>query len=372
MRWVKLGDFIEQCDERNTDNVFSEHDVRGISTTKLFITTKANLDGVSLSAYKIVKEKEFAYVPDTSRRGDKISLGFNNLGNSCIVSSISCVFKVKDIDLIWPEYLYLWFCRPEFDRYARYNSWGSAREAFSYDDVCRIEIPLPSIDEQKEIVAAWCGLKNLYEQNEQMVNPLMDLCQSYLQDLKHKYPLVEIGPYIEEVNERNSDNKYGVSVLKGVTNGNKFDSSKAITDGLSFTNYKIVKRDCFAYNPARINIGSIAINQEGICIISPMYLVFKVRDTRQQELLSDFLMLWFTRAEFQRSTLFYAAGSVRNTFSFQNMCRVKIPLPPIEIQRTIVDIYNCVSTAQYIADNAKQLAYKACHALIRQVIGDNQ
>lgn len=372
MQWVKLGDFIEQCDERNVDLQYDVSAVKGISISKKMIDTKADMTGVTLKAYKVVKPSEFCFVTITSRNGEKISIAMNEGDNTYIVSSSYEVFRIKNANTLLPEYLYLWFCRSDFDRYARYHSWGSAREAFSYDEMCRIEIPLPLIDEQKQVVAAWRGLKNLGEQNEQMAGPLMDLCQSYLQDLKHKYPLVEIGQYIEEINERNTDNEYDEGVLRGVTNSNKFDTSKALTEGLSFSNYKIVKRDCFAYNPSRINIGSIAKSQEDVCIISPMYIVFKIKDTELQDLLPDFLMLWFTRSEFQRSTLFYAAGSVRDTFSFAEMCRVKIPLPPIEIQRAIVEIYNCARTSKYISESAKKLNSDICPALMRQIIGDNQ
>ena len=137
VKWVRLGDYIEQCDERNHNNQYSIEIIKGISTNKLFIDTKANLDGVPLQSYKLVSPRYFAYVPDTSRRGDKVALAFNNSGDTCLISSIYCVFKVaKPIELV-PEYLYLFFLRPEFDRYARYNSWGSAREVFSYSSsVC--------------------------------------------------------------------------------------------------------------------------------------------------------------------------------------------------------------------------------------------
>lgn len=372
MQWVKLGDFIEQCDERNSDNKFSESDVRGISTLKLFITTKANLDGVPLSSYKVVREDEFAFVPDTSRRGDKMSLAFNNLGNPCIVSSISCVFKVKNANALLSEYLYLWFCRPDFDRYARYHSWGSAREAFSYDEMCRIQIPLPSIDEQKQVVAAWRGLKNLGEQNEQMAGPLMDLCQSYLQDLKHKYPLVEIGPYIEQYDERNTDGKYGADNVMGISITKEFIATRANITGVELNNYKVVRKDCFIYstNTARMSDKiAIALNKtDDVYILSPIYITFKTK----QDLLPEFLLMWCARPEFDRYSRFNSWGSVREMFNFPDMCRVKIPLPPIEIQRAIVEIYNCARTSKYISETAKKLNSDICPALMRQIIGDNQ
>jgi type I restriction enzyme S subunit len=112
----------------------------------------ANLEGVSLSGYKVVKPQDFAYVPDTSRRGDKVSYGFNDEDATYLVSSISIVFEVKEKDELEAGYLNLWLCRPEFDRYARFNSWGSARETFNWADMCRVKIPLPPIEVQQAIV----------------------------------------------------------------------------------------------------------------------------------------------------------------------------------------------------------------------------
>ncbi|MGN0820767.1 MAG: restriction endonuclease subunit S, partial [Akkermansia sp.] len=75
---MKLGDFIAPTDDRNVDNRLGVESVRGISTDKHFIATKANLEGVSLSSYKLVKPRDFAFVSDTSRRGDKMSLAYNS------------------------------------------------------------------------------------------------------------------------------------------------------------------------------------------------------------------------------------------------------------------------------------------------------
>lgn len=150
---VPLGDYIESVDVRNTDGKYTINDVRGLSTQKQIIETKANMDGVSTVSYKLLSPEQFAYVADTSRRGEKISLGFNSGADIFLVSSISIVFRVKNIYQLDPMYLYLFFCRPEFDRYSRFNSWGSAREAFSFDEMCRVRIPMPPLDVQKSIVA---------------------------------------------------------------------------------------------------------------------------------------------------------------------------------------------------------------------------
>lgn len=205
---VKLGDYIEQSDERNSKGDFSLDSVRGISIEKKMIFTKANMEGVSLKPYKLFKPKEFCFVTITSRNGNKITLSMNYEEDTYLVSSSYVVFKIKDKSLLLPDYLYLLYCRPEFDRYARFNSWGSAREAFSYDDMCRVEIPLPSLAEQQKIVNAWKALREIKEQNEEIAAPLMQVCQSYIQELKHKYESVEIGTYIEEKNDKNVNGEY--------------------------------------------------------------------------------------------------------------------------------------------------------------------
>lgn len=150
-----LGGFIAESYDRNVDGHLSDSDVVGLSTAKGIIETKANMEGVSVKSYKILKPGQIAYVPDTSRRGDKVSLGFNNTQSEYLVSSISCVFETKDREILDPTYMYLIFCRPEFDRLARYNSWGSARETFTFSDLMRVKIPVPPIDVQRSVVALY-------------------------------------------------------------------------------------------------------------------------------------------------------------------------------------------------------------------------
>lgn len=168
---------------------------------------------------------------------------------------------------------------------------------------------------------------------------------------------------IEERKKRNEEEAYGVDFLRGVTSAGKFDESKANTDGLDFSNYKIVSKNDFAYNPSRINVGSIALNLEEKCIVSPMYIVFKIT---YEKLLPEYLKLWFSRKEFQRSTLFYAMGSVRDTFDFNLMQDVLLPLPPLEIQQKIVDLYNCYEECKRIANEAREKIKKLCPVLIQK------
>lgn len=149
--------------------------VRGLSVSKQVITTKANMNGVSLSNYKLFPQKAIAYVSDTSRRGDKMSLGFNDSENTYLVSSISTVFKTNEEHLL-PEYLMLFFCRDEFDRYARFHSWGSARETFDWDEMCDVEIPVPDIKIQQDIVDIFKAYNTRKEIAEKLKAQIQNIC----------------------------------------------------------------------------------------------------------------------------------------------------------------------------------------------------
>lgn len=146
LKKYKLGELISLCDERNSDNKYTLSDVKGISIKKEFIETKADMAGVSLSPYILVRPDSFAYVTVTSRNGEKITLAHNTSEDTYIVSSSYIVFKVDKPEIILSDYLFIFFNRSEFDRYSRFNSWGSARETFSWEDLCDIDITLPSIE----------------------------------------------------------------------------------------------------------------------------------------------------------------------------------------------------------------------------------
>ena len=149
----KLGEYIQPVDIRNS-NLQVSH-LLGVSVEKRFIESIANTIGTDFSKYKIVEKGQFTYIPDTSRRGDKIGIALLTDFDKGLVSNIYTVFEITDTSKLLPEYLMLWFSRPEFDRYARYKSHGSVREIFDWDEMCRVELPIPDIKEQKKIVDAY-------------------------------------------------------------------------------------------------------------------------------------------------------------------------------------------------------------------------
>lgn len=179
-----LGKYIDFCDERNSKGTYTLDDVRGISTNKVFIPTKADMKDVSLLSYKVVKPLCFAYVADTSRRGDKIALALNNTTNSLLISSIYTTFYCKE--KLLPEYLYLLLSRSEFDRYSRFNSWGSARETFDWEELCRVQIPLPPIEVQQSIVNLYHCMEEAKKIASEAREKLKEICPALIQKAIHQ------------------------------------------------------------------------------------------------------------------------------------------------------------------------------------------
>ena len=365
-KWVRLGDYIELCEERNSEGRYTIDDVRGISTDKKFIPTKANMDGVSVSSYKVVAPFMFAYVADTSRRGDKIALALNSSEESYLISSIYTVFKT--CEHLLPQYLYMLLNRTEFDRYSRFNSWGSARETFDWNELCRMEIPLPSISIQRELVNTYNGLKSLAEDNEALIAPLTQACESLVVDCKRKYNEVELGKCIESCDKRNSEGKYTVDDVRGISTDKKFIPTKANMDGVSVSSYKVVAPFMFAYVADTSRRGdkiALALNSsEESYLVSSIYTVFKTCE----HLLPQYLYMHLGRSEFDRYSRFNSWGSARETFDWSELCRVKIPLPPPDVQQSIVNLYHCIEEAKRIAAEAREQMRTLCPALIQKAI----
>ena len=153
------------------------------------IKTKADLEGVNLSGYKIVPTNYFAYVPDTSRRGEKIALALNNCDDNFLISSIYSTFRCNDDQILSPEFLFLLISHSEFDRYSRYNSWGSARETFDWDEMCRVELPVPDIKEQQKIVDTYNAITNRIQIKQKINENLEKTAQCLFEKYFSSVPL---------------------------------------------------------------------------------------------------------------------------------------------------------------------------------------
>ena len=294
------------------------------------------------------------------------SIYLNDFCPKAICSSLYEVFYIKDTNVLLPHFLHLFLKRDEFARHCEYIGWGSAREYCRVGDISDIEIPLPSLSEQQKVVNAWKAFREIKEQNEAKAEPLMQLCQSYIQELKHKYPKQEIGPFINRIDERNSDNS--IKEVRSVSVTKEFNLTNAKVDKNNLSNYKIVRENQISFVQTTGNEKCLcaAVNHLGFPIV--VTSVNEVFETNEDYLLADYLHMLFRRKETDRYARFHSWGSARETFTWEDMKRFAIPLPPLDVQRAIVNIYKCANEAKQIAAEADRLSREVCPALLQHII----
>ncbi len=362
LRKIKLGELITRHDIRNKDNLVKN--VMGISVKKCFRepTSKVNRD--ELKSYKLVKPGWFSSV-QTTHNEKCFAFAYNDTDKEIVVSSVNVVFSVNK-KVINPRWLQMYFNRVEFDRYARNNSWGSAREIFSWDDLCNVCLDLPDLQTQQKYVDIYLSMLENQKTYERGLEDLKLVCDAYIEDLRRKMPCEKIGSYINRA-EKNTNNK--ISKVLGIGQSGFIKPQKNPNESLK--NYKILQKGDICYAPPLYNILTGAMHcfmQEESAVCSPIYEVFRCN---QEKLLPEYLILWLRRNEFIRYATFYALG-VRQTFDYNLMEDVKVPIPNIKKQLAIANIYKCYIERKEINEKLKQQIKDICPILIKGSIEESK
>jgi type I restriction enzyme S subunit len=216
-----LGKYIQPVEGRNSDL----HDIplMGLSINKVFIPSIANTIGTDMSTYRIVERNQFAYGPVTSRNGDKITIALFNDFDKALISQAYIPFEVKDINELNPEYLMMWFRRPEFDRYARFKSHGSAREIFDWEEMCNTLLPVPHIDKQREIVKEYNTIQNRIDLNNQLIKKLEETAQAIYREW-----------FVEGIDLENLPEGWRIGVVSDLCN---YSTKRISLEKLDLSNY---------------------------------------------------------------------------------------------------------------------------------------
>ena len=361
MALSRLGDFIELVDVRNQDEIFTEKDVRGISTSKAFIKTKADLNGVSLKNYKIVNVNQFAYVADTSRRGEKIGLAFADQC-PCIISSIYTVFKVRDESKLLSRYLMMFFSRAEFDRYARFNSWGSARETFTWEDMCDILIEIPSVEIQKKYVDIYEGLLSNLNTYINRLNNLKLSIDAQIQKIYKSNERYKMEDFVVRRTEKNIN--FAVKKLIGVGKDG-FIEPKQKKDETNGHICYLVKKNDFVFAPPQIHSGSIDLHiNDEVVKCSDAYIVFYLINDR----LNPYYLFAILKSPFFQKYAYYYRDGVREQFDFEQLKEYEIPVPNKETQNAIAELFKSLSTYSKFIETLKQKISSICPILIRGAV----
>ena len=356
----KLRELLQLEDTRNSENKYSLEDVTGISIQKVFIETKANMEGVSLTPYIIVKPDFFVYVTVTSRNGEKITLAHNNTDKTFIVSSSYVVFSVSRPDLLNSDYLFMFFNRPEFDRYSRFNSWGSAREVFSWEDMCDMEIDLPPLSIQQKYVDIYKAMVANQQSYERGLEDLKLVCDGYIEDLRRKMTCEKIGDFIEQSKEKNTDG--AITLEQGINIEKKFITPQRSND--NFFGRQIVRTGQIAYCTQLNNENvAVALRKGPDCIVSSVYDVIYIKD--EKVLIPEYLMMWLSRKEFGRFVYWASQGTSYEFLSYENLAGYEIPVPKYEVQKSIVNIYNVYNQRKEINEQLKEQIKNICPILIK-------
>lgn len=362
---VRIGDYIEVYDVKNGNS--KDLQFCGINKDKTIMPTVADTNELDSSKYKIVEKDVFVFSGMQTGRDVCIRLALYDKDEPILVSPAYTTFIIKDKSKILPHYLFIQFNRFQMDRYGWFLSDGSIRSNLDWGIFCDIMIPLPDTDIQQELVDTYNGLKALTEQNEALIKPLTDACQAYIVDCKKKYPEVELGEYIEEYDKRNYDKK--IKAVKSVSVTKEFKETGAKVNKDELEGYKLVPPRHLSYVQTTKNEKCFANALNTTDKTFVVTQVNKVIRSKDETILNiGFLQLIFRGVEFDRYAIFNSWGSARETFDWSELCRVRIPLPPPEVQQAIVNIYNCAEEAKKIVTEARENIKMLCPALVQRAI----
>lgn len=352
---IKIKDVIKISDERNIRGF--DYDFFGININKEFMPSVANTSKVDRRKYKILRKKRFVFSGMQTGRDNCIRIGMYDNDTPVLVSPAYTTFEVTN-PAILPEYFFMIFRSKEMDRYGAFLSDSSVRSNLDWDRFCDIELTVPPIEIQKKYVAIYEAMLDNQKAYKKGLDDLKLVCDGYIEELRKNYKPELIGRYLLENKEKNvgADAKIlGISKEGFIEPKQKVGNEK---------NYTLFGFDDFVYSPPRINVGSIGLFKENTkCACSPIYVSFRIIDKGQ--LCPDYLLLWFKREEFKRYTDFYSIASVRNNFSFDLLREMKLPIPPIEIQKSIVEVLNAFNQRKLFANSLNKQMTDICPVLIR-------
>lgn len=360
----KLGQFIELLNVRNIDLKYGEDDVRGVNNLKQLMPTKADISSRDLSKFQIVAPSNFVFNHRTSRNGSKFSIAYNDMETPIICTEDYVVFQIKpeyEKTLI-AEWLYLYFNRPEFDRYVIANSWGSSTEFYNWEDICEVELVIPAFQIQQKYVDIYNAMIANQRSYERGLEDLKLTTDALIEKFKHNTERIALGKLVIESDERNIGSD--IRFVNGVNRNKVFMPS--VANGADLSKYKIVRYNQFACNLMHIGrdaVVPIALQQnEEALIVSPAYLVFNLDEKRA---VPKFALMWLSREETDRYAWFMCDTNVRSGMEKKRFYDIEIPIPTIDEQNAVVELFEVLSMRRIVNEKLKAQIKDLCPILIK-------
>lgn len=366
---IRLGDYIRRSTVNNRNLQYGDDLIVGVNNTGVFTTPKGSTNGVNLKPYKIVETGAFVYNPT---RLDLGSIAYRTEG-LCIVSHLYMVFYLTDEGkkIIDPQWLFIYFRRNEFQREVTFRNFGSQRPEFNFEDMSDIVIPLPPIDIQQKYVAVYNAMLANQQSYERGLEDLKLTCETLIDDYKHKAPKISVGDILHEVDNRNTDNS--ITDVQGINITKQFMPSVANTTGVDLSKYKVVQKGQFAFSGMQTGrdecIRIALLHEDTPIIISPAYSVFEMK---REDILAEYVMMWFSRKEVDRLGWFMSDASIRTNLDMERFHEIQIPVPDLEVQKLIVEIYQVYNSRKEINEKLKTQIKDLCPILIKGSIEEAQ
>ena len=363
----RIGQLIKIVDERNSYGINAFY---GININKEFMPTVANTEGLDESNYKVVRENRFVFSGMQTGRDECIRISMYLEKDPIIVSPAYTTFEVEATDIVLPTYFFMIFLSKERDRLGWFYSDGSIRSNLDWDRFCDMELNLPDISTQQKYVDIYKAMVANQQSYERGLEDLKLVCDGYIEDLRRKIPCEKIGQHIERHDVRNGPN--GTKNVMGISTSKCFREPTSKVNKDELANYKVCRPRQFGFVQTTHNekVFTYAFNNtdEDIVISS----VNEVFSTHEDKLYPEYLCMFFNRTEFDRYARFHSWGSARETFTWSDLIEVEIPIPDIEIQKSIASVYSVYVKRKEINEQLKVQIKDICPILIRGSLEEGQ
>lgn len=358
---IKLGKYIELYSQKCNIFNLTNDEVSGVNKEKEFFEP-SNQVGSDTSKYKVVPPNYFACNLMHVGRDVVLPIAYNHSGKNKIVSPAYFVFKLKDNDEILSDYFFLYLKSDERDRYFWFNTDASVRDGMSFEDFINVEIELPPLPIQQKYVDVYNAMISNQQSYERGLEDLKLVCDAFIENLRCEIPCETIEPYIDRQDIKNGPN--GTKNVMGVSTSKEFREPTSKVNKNELSNYKVVKprQISFVQTTHNEKVFAYAFNNTNQDIV--VTSVNEVFSVNEEKLLPEYLSMFFNRTEFDRYARFHSWGSARETFTWDDLIKVEIPIPKITIQKSIADIYTVYKERKVINERLKKQIKDICPILI--------
>lgn len=357
----RIGDLISVVDERNDIGI---REFYGININKEFMPTVANTEGLDETKYKVVRKNRFVYSGMQTGRDECIRISMYTKDDPILVSPAYTTFEVAALNTVIPLYFFMKFLTKEKDRYGAFCSDGSIRSNLDWDVFCDIEIELPSLEVQQKYINVYNAMLSNQQSYERGLEDLKLTFEALIDNCKHKSTMKSVGDILQEVDVRNVEGM--ISDVQGINITKQFMPSVANTNGVDLSKYKLVSKGQFAFSGMQTGrdecIRIALFDKEEQIIISPAYSVFQIKDN---DVLAEYVMMWFSRKEVDRLGWFMSDASIRTNLDMDRFYEIEIPVPELKVQKAIVDIYSVYNVRRDINEKLKARIKDICPILIK-------